>query len=348
MLICNIDGHILKVNRTLCDLLTYTEYELLQKTVWDITATEDIASSHDRFAELLQGNMSYYNIEKRYVNKSGESMWVAVTVSKLDNNSVIGFVKNIGARKNYELELNKAHKQALLYAQDLTAEVNKRKHMAEDLHSFLYVVAHDIQEPIRTAAHNAQLLEQHIQECSTDDEAVTEVVAILYNLKWASQLINSLLRYSRLDVAETVSVNVCELIDSIQDTLSLLIKEKQATIAVACDCTLSVMINSVNVQRVLQNLVQNALKYCSAPQIIISCAEQGNYVRFGVEDDGPGIDGRYHELIFQPFKRLVKTADGIGIGLAECKRIVELHGGHIWVESELGRGSKFYFTLPLG
>lgn len=347
MITCDHTSRLLKVNRIFCELLGYTEYELLQKTIWDITFSEDIGTSQSRYNELLTGNILNYNIEKRYVKKNGDIQWVAVTVVKLED-QYVGFVKNIAARKNYELELNKAHKQALIYAQDLIAEISRRKQMSDDLHSFLYVVAHDIQEPIRTAAHNAQLLEQHVKDCITDDEDAGAITAIIYNLSWASKLIASLLHYSRLDVSETMSVNVCELIDSIQDTLSLLIKEKQGVITVDCDCNLSVIINPVNVQRVLQNLVQNALKYCLTPQIIISCAEEGNYVRFGVADDGPGIDVRYHELIFQPFKRLVKTTDGIGIGLAECKRIVELHGGRIWIESELGRGSKFFFTLPLG
>lgn len=342
-------ARILKANKVFCALLGYSEYELLQKSIWDLTVPDDVDMSKERFEQLMQGLIKYYTIEKRYAHKDGRILWVHGIITPLDDRTYIGFIENIVSRKNMEHEAAIAYQQAIMYANDLAEEVRRRQRVSEDLQHFLYIAAHDLQEPIRTAANHVQLLEQRVQPAiDLDAEAADAVKVVKENLRWTTQLINSLLRYSRIDSSDATLVNACTLIESVKHILSLLIQEKQAQVEIDCDCSLHVLINQVNAQRVLQNLVQNALKYSTQPIIKITCEVDGRYVRFTVADNGTGIDQRYFELIFQPFKRLVKTIDGTGIGLAECKRIVELHGGHIWVDSEIGRGSTFYFTLPLG
>ena len=111
----------------------------------------------------------------------------------------------------------------------------------------------------------------------------------------------------------------------------------------------SVNADEGQMMQLLQNLVENALKYCDGtPVIHISSEEDDNFYKFSVKDNGIGIEQQYLERIFQIFQRLhtKEKYEGTGIGLAVCKRIVERHNGEIWVESELGKGSTFYFTIP--
>ena len=164
-------------------------------------------------------------------------------------------------------------------------------------------------------------------------------------------LINDLLDYSRVtrSTRELETID-CELIlNKALSNLKLFIKENNATIS--HDPLPVVMADSIQLVQVFQNLIINGIKSHSegAPKIHISVEKKENEWVFSVQDNGIGIDPQYSERIFDIFKRLHtrEKYPGTGIGLAICKKIVERHGGLIWVESELGKGSTFYFTLPI-
>jgi light-regulated signal transduction histidine kinase (bacteriophytochrome) len=131
--------------------------------------------------------------------------------------------------------------------------------------------------------------------------------------------------------------------------LGLYIKENRATVSYGH--LPEVMADNTQLAQVFQNLIINGIKFHSeeAPKICISAEKKANEWVFSVQDNGIGIDPQYSEKIFEVFKRLQNKEEypGTGIGLAVCKKIVERHGGNIWVESELGKGSTFYFTLPV-
>ncbi len=137
--------------------------------------------------------------------------------------------------------------------------------------------------------------------------------------------------------------------NQVLSNLELYIKENKAT--VSHDPLPEVMADSTQLAQVFQNLIINGIKFHGeeAPKIHISAEKKANEWVFSVKDNGIGIDPQYSEKIFEVFKRLHNKEEypGTGIGLAICKKIVERHGGHIWVESELGKGSTFYFTLPI-
>ena len=137
--------------------------------------------------------------------------------------------------------------------------------------------------------------------------------------------------------------------NQVLSNLEVYIKENKAT--VSHDPLPEVMADYTQLVQVFQNLIINGIKFHSeeAPKIHISAEKKESEWLFSVQDNGIGIDPQYSEKIFEVFKRLHKKEEypGTGIGLAICKKIVERHGGHIWVESELGKGSTFYFTLPI-
>jgi light-regulated signal transduction histidine kinase (bacteriophytochrome) len=164
-------------------------------------------------------------------------------------------------------------------------------------------------------------------------------------------LIDDLLEFSRVTTrAKEPEPIDCEfLLNQTLSDLELYIKENNAT--VSHDPLPEVMADNTQLAQVFQNLIANGIKFHGeeAPRIHISAEKKANELLFSVNDDGIGIDPQYSEKIFEVFKRLHKKEayPGTGIGLAVCKKIVERHGGRIWVESELGKGSTFYFALPI-
>jgi len=164
-------------------------------------------------------------------------------------------------------------------------------------------------------------------------------------------LINDLLEFSRVTTKarEPEPTNSELVLNQVLSNLELYMKENKATIS--HDLLPEVMADNTQLAQVLQNLIVNGIKFRSekAPKIHISAEKKAKEWVFSVQDNGIGIDPQYSEKIFEVFKRLHKKEEypGTGIGLAVCKKIVERHGGRIWVESELGKGSTFYFTLPI-
>ena len=164
-------------------------------------------------------------------------------------------------------------------------------------------------------------------------------------------LIQDLLEYSRVTriSGEPESTNCEFILNQVLSTLKLIIKENNATIS--HDSLPEVMTDFTQMVQAFQNLILNGIKFRSeeAPKIHIAAEKKASEWVFSVQDNGIGIDPQYSERIFEIFKRL-NSRDiypGTGIGLAICKKIIERHGGRIWVESKLGKGSTFYFTLPI-
>jgi chemotaxis family two-component system sensor kinase Cph1 len=162
-------------------------------------------------------------------------------------------------------------------------------------------------------------------------------------------LIDGLLEYSRVQTkGETFTlVNIEDIMQQVKKNLMVKIKDTRAIISI--DKLLPIKADEAQMLQLMQNLVSNALKFSPVNvKIYISSITVDNQTTYSVKDEGIGIDPQYFDHIFKIFQRLHTQADyeGTGIGLAVCKRIVERHGGHIWVESELGKGSTFYFTIP--
>lgn len=235
--------------------------------------------------------------------------------------------------------------------QNLRAEIERRNAALERsnhaLQEFAYVASHDLQEPLRSVASFTQLLRKrygaHLDADANEfiDFAVDGAVRM-------QQLIDDILAYSRVTThgrpLEPVDLN--ESASRALANLRFTIEERGAGVRVAP--LPRVLGDPVQLAQLLQNLLGNALKYGGAPpQVSVSAAREGEVWRVCVADNGIGIAPEYHERIFRIFQRLHTRAEygGTGIGLAICKGIVERHGGHIWVESQAGRGATFCFTL---
>jgi PAS domain S-box-containing protein len=234
---------------------------------------------------------------------------------------------------------------------------NKLKYISEELErsnneleQFAYMASHDLQEPLRTISSYLQLIADRYKG-KLDNDANEFIDFTVDGSKRMRQMINSLLEYSRVNrIKPFEQVNIKDILDNILLDLGDTIRETHALIqyenlpVIYCD--------QVLIGQLFQNLISNALKFRNVnkkPEIRITCEKQnGNYL-FSVKDNGIGIQKEYWEKIFVIFKRLNsrETYPGTGIGLSICKKIVEKHGGKIWVESEPGKGAIFYFTLKM-
>lgn len=219
----------------------------------------------------------------------------------------------------------------------------------EDLAHFAHMVAHDLQEPLRTVGIYAQLLKKNY-EGRLGPDADEFVNYIVNGALQMSALLRDLLAYSEIDRAADLPTEPADanaVLDQAEENLQASILESGA--AIKREPIPPLKVKDTHLLQLFQNLLSNSIKYRreEPPSIRISSVAQGARQLISVQDNGIGIDPKYAEKIFAPFQRLhTKEAGGTGVGLAICRRIVERYGGRIWVESTPGKGSTFYFTLP--
>ena len=219
-----------------------------------------------------------------------------------------------------------------------------------ELERFAYAVAHDLNAPLRTISARTEFcLERN--ETKIDRESQESLMRVATSAKRMSHLIESLLTLARVNHshigpgAEVQTGKVAEL------ALQHLREEINASGAIIkLEPLPAVRASEDQLLRLFQNLLSNGIKYRSKGPLTIqiSAAREGSEWQFVVSDNGIGIDPKYHAKVFEPFHRLHSSSEyeGSGVGLAICKRIVEQHGGRIWLDSAVGKGSRFYFTLP--
>ncbi|GEM_PF-1345692 len=221
----------------------------------------------------------------------------------------------------------------------------------DNLQQFAYVASHDLQEPLRMVTSYLQLIEQRYATALDDSgrEFITFAVDGASRMK---ELISGLLAYARLDTQEqeiATFVSFNDIVDQVLKSLKFTISDAGAS--VTKDDLPEIQADSLQIMQLFQNLIGNALKFHTDKplHIHIGAEKKGDEWLFSIKDDGIGIAPEYQERIFGLFQRLHRRSEysGTGIGLAICKKVVERHNGRIWVESELGKGAAFCFTLPI-
>ena len=237
--------------------------------------------------------------------------------------------------------------EALKKLEERTRALEMSNH---DLEQFAYVASHDLQEPLRKVMSYTNLLDEKLR-VTLDGDCRRYMQYVLDGVNRMHGLIQGLLAYSRVETqrADFRPVELEEIVQGAIDTHHDVIDEKHAV--VDHDEMPAIIAIETQLTQLFQNLIGNALKFQSeaTPKIHIRYERTPKELIFSVTDNGIGIEPRYRDRIFMIFQRLHTQAryPGSGIGLAICKKIVERHGGRIWVESEPGKGSTFFFTLPL-
>ena len=253
-------------------------------------------------------------------------------------------IEEYNKKLNREIEERKRVEKVL---QSKNVELSRSNH---DLEQFAYIASHDLQAPLRTIKSFAGLLQKSLPDKMSERE--TEFFGyITKSVSNMQELVNDLLAFSRVNTQkrEIQSVDLSKLLDNILLELDATLKETSAKIEIR-DFPESIQADKIKLKQLLQNLISNGIKFSKQgvdPVVQVSCAEKEECWQFEVKDNGIGISPEFNEKIFQLFQRLHASSEyvGTGIGLALCKKIVEQHDGEIYVNSEVGEGSNFVFTI---
>ncbi|MEI9946846.1 MAG: PAS domain S-box protein [Chitinophagaceae bacterium] len=285
-------------------------------------------------------------IEHRVIFGNGETGYVSVNfyIIKDDKGNTIktyGVNQDITERKKYEVAIEELNIQLSKRALELTASNT-------ELERFAYVASHDLQEPLRMVSSFLQLLQKKYNN-QLDETANQYISYAVDGSDRMKRLIMDLLEYSRVGTNRDtlVDTNMNEVVNQVLGTFTSKIQETDASIKVQSMPV--VKANKTQMLQLVQNLVGNAFKYNASPvpAISIGCEEKEDAWEFFVKDNGIGIDPKFFDKVFIIFQRLhnKNQFSGTGIGLAICKKIIEKHGGSIWIESAGADGSTFYFTI---
>ena len=310
---------------------------------------EDVELTHARMKKNMEESLKLFNekniLEMEFPTSTftlllpGDERKIVEGRGKIILNSSGKLVKMVGTVQDIDVQY-KAQKKLNEYVVEL-----ERKN--REIEQFAYAASHDLQEPLRSITNYSKLLSEKL-EAYPDQEISKYMGRVSGGAKRMSKLIFDLLEYSRAGKNMEMTKTDCnKLVQEILIDLATLIEESGALVTVE---ELPV-IKSYELKSVFQNLIANAIKFKKngiAPVVNISATDVGKDFLFIIKDNGIGIEKEYYEKIFIIFQRLhLRTEyEGTGIGLSLIKKVIEMHGGKIWVESEFGHGSTFYFTIP--
>lgn len=336
MILANKDGEITLINAQTEKLFGYQRNELIGSKL-EILIPKKFSGNHPHLRESFFHSPSVRSMgagrDLFAVRKDGTQFPVEIGLNPIETDQgtvVLASVIDITERKRHEA---------------MSALELKNK----ELEQFNYIASHDLQEPLRTVSNYIQILEEDFSG-QLDEEAKNYLKTISRATVRMSMLVRTLLEFSKLGRnKKMVALDCNTIVKNVVSDLNSLIDETKTTILI--DDLPELHAYETELMQVFLNLINNAIKFRKKdqlPEIRIGCRDSSNgHFEFYVADNGIGIEAKYFDRIFQIFQRLntSQEEEGYGIGLANCKKIVEMHGGKIWVESELGKGSTFKFTI---
>jgi PAS domain S-box-containing protein len=335
----SLDGIIRSWNRGAERIFGYTAEEIVGKHISILAAPDRADEIPQILARIARGDrVDHYETKRR--TKDGRILTVSLTVSPVRDASgrIVGaskIARDITERERYRKALEEAN----------TALTQSNL----DLQQFAYSASHDLREPLRMVSTFSEMLKKKFdgQLGELGDEYIRYIGEGAARMR---RLVDDLLAFTRvctIEQREPEELDANVALDVALQNLESAIKQSSASITRAN--LPRVRMYRFQLEQLFQNLIGNAIRYRSEepPRIHVAAEKSGGSWLFSVQDNGIGIDPQYQEQIFGLFKRLHAAADypGTGMGLAICQRIVQRSGGRIWVESQLGRGSTFFFTL---
>lgn len=339
--IIGTDGSFLSVNSKHCEIVGYSTEELLCLKSQDITHQEDLDVTRALFQKALDGQIKDYMVEKRFICRDGKVVWINQSVSLVrDNKSTptyfISVVEDITGRREEERE----KERLISELQDKTIELER----------FIYTISHDLKSPLITISGFLGFLEEEFETQNSQgfNKTLSRISLASERMK---QLLDELLQLSRIGRTMNLpqQVDLGELVAEAIEVVSGRIDQAKAIVEVESDLP-TIEVDRQRFLQVYENLIDNAVKFSSAsrpPRVWIGVRQDGAEPVYYVRDNGIGIDSAYLGMVFELFEKLDPRSNGTGVGLAITHRIISIHGGRIWAESEgANRGATFCFTLP--
>jgi PAS domain S-box-containing protein len=366
-------GRFFTVNRRLCEMVGRTEEELLATTFQAITHPEDFLLHEEKRAQLLAGKIRNYDLEKRYIRKDGTTIWVHIAAAPLwrPGEAIerhITVVEDITERKQMENNLKKAKEETETLNQQLCMSAEEAHRLAREAEranvaksEFLANMSHEIRTPMNAIIGMADLL----WDCSLTPEQRHYVQIFRSAGENLLILINDILDLSKIESGqmslEDIPYDLFDIVDKILEVMALRahIRNLELACSISPHVPQRIQGDPTRLRQVLTNLLGNAVKFTERGEIVLTVlplAEEASliqprYLQFSVRDTGIGIPADKLDTIFEKFTQAdsstTRKYEGTGLGLTISRRIVELMGGRIWVESRPGEGSTFSFTIPL-
>jgi PAS domain S-box-containing protein len=328
------------VSPSVLGLTGYNSTELVGKSAMKFIYPED---RHVYESKLSRGSKGTDEaIQYRFLAKDGSYIWLETVMRELDDQRAIREGRFLSQTRSFQ-----KHREYLEQIEHHSAEL---QNSYKDLEMFAYISSHDMQEPLRMISNYMQLLKRKYSE-KLDKDAMEYIDFAVKGASNLQALIKDLLSYSTINKKEIsfVSVDMDALLDDVLSGLQLLMQERNVKVFIN-EPMRPLMADKNALTQLMQNLIQNGIKYntSEAPVIRINCTEDSKYITYCIQDNGIGIDKQYAQQIFEPFRRLHNKHNfpGTGLGLSICRKIIDRLHGRIWVDSETGVGSSFYFSIP--
>jgi PAS domain S-box-containing protein len=340
MVLVNQEGNIVLVNNQAELLFDYTRDELIGRKIESLIPTRfkhDHPGHRSNFFKEPKTRSMGSGRDLYAMQKNGSEIPVEIGLNPIEmpgGQMVLASIIDITERKIQDLTLKKKFELELR---------NK------ELEQFAYIASHDLQEPLRTVSNYMEIFVEDYAS-KLDDDAKKYIDSVKRATNRMSAQVKALLDFSRLGKGQKlVSVDFRRVVDLVIEDLHAVIKKSNAKIKIGDLPVVAAYETEVGI--LFQNLISNAIKFRreeASPEIAIQSEMMESGWKFSIRDNGIGIAPTHFKRIFDIFQRLHTTAkyEGNGIGLSVCRRIVELHGGEIWVDAELGQGSTFNFTIP--
>ena len=350
LLLVDRTGEINLANRSASINLGYENNELDEANISLIFADNEFEDKVSKAVDSMKEGTNRL-IETNLKRKDGNTFPVSISIAKMaceqaDSCGYIYIARDITSQKIMETMLKKSHDDLEKRVEERTEELARSN---AELEEFAYVASHDLQEPLRMITGYLQLLKRRYVG-KIDNDADEFIEFAVDGSARMQRLINDLLTYSRV-TSKGMPIEPIEYDEVLKNAVSNLTASIQESDAEITHSQLPVAMGDMSqMERVFQNIIGNAIKFRGnkAPKIHIQAEKQNNNWLFSIKDNGIGIEPGSKDRIFKIFQRLhtIDKYKGTGIGLAVCKKAIQRHGGDIWIDSEVGKGTTFFFTMP--
>lgn len=328
-------GKIIRANHTFLEMLGYTETELKQLHVRNISSPEDREKSTELMEKMSSGELDYFTIIKRYVRKDGSELLAKTSVNAFKGRTgeieyQVAMVEDISEQRNLELQKEKLLKEL---------ETSNK-----GLQEYAHIVSHDLKSPLRSISTLATWLSDDYRDV-LDEDGQNNLTLMQEKIEAMDELIDGILKYSSIDSLslENTCIDLNEIVGNIREIIFV----PDHVRIVILNPLPEIRADRTRIHQLFQNIISNAVNHIEKKDglVTVSSSETPTHWKFKIEDNGIGIPKEYHEKIFQVFQSLNEHDHSTGIGLSIVKKIVELYEGDISLESEVGQGTSFQFTL---
>lgn len=333
-ILMDLYGNVIKMNNASVDFFGYN----IEEESFNVLSTlhkEDYNYAMQSFRQLIKEGF-FKNFRARVYNKKSELKWIEINSSIVyDHANKPTFAQGIIRDITENLQVQKEREELL---KDLTIR-NK------ELKDFAHVVSHDLKSPLRSMNALLTWLEEDCASFATED--IKQNFGHLFRkIDKMDHLINGILKYASIDKTSSKKqkTDLNTIIQEILDTIHI---PNHISIKV-CKNLPIIKGDKFRLHQLFQNIISNAVKYCKLDKglVQINCTELDKKWEFSIQDDGIGIEKKYHKKIFDIFQTLDDSQNSTGVGLSIVKKILDIYDGKVWLESEFGKGTTFYFTLP--